>query len=57
MMGSTNINMAMPLKQSQSKKDLTLDMLTIMSDKVNLKFKVRDGEYKKKSGRWCNICK
>ena len=39
------------------KKESTLDLLTIMSDKVTVKFKVGDDEYEKEIGRWCNVCK
>ena len=43
---------AMPVK-----KESTLDLLTVMSDKVTVKFRLSVDEYVTKVGHWCNICK
>jgi hypothetical protein len=40
-----------------AKKDLTVDLLLVMSDKVTVKFKVADDNYETVEGRWCIICK
>jgi hypothetical protein len=40
-----------------AKKDLTVDLLLVMSDKVTVKFKVAGDKYETEKGRWCNICK
>ncbi|KAH9007734.1 hypothetical protein EDB84DRAFT_1591299 [Lactarius hengduanensis] len=45
------------LEEVHTKKDLTLDLLTIMTDKVTVKFKIAPNEYVTEKGRWCNICK
>ncbi len=45
------------LQEKPVKKDSTLDLLMIMSDKITVKFKVRDGDYETEIGRWCNTCK
>jgi len=39
------------------KKESTLDLLTIMSDRVTVSFKVGEDKYEKERGRWCNTCK
>jgi len=39
------------------KKDSTLDILTIMSDRVTVKFKVGPDLYETEKGRWCHLCK
>ena len=39
------------------KKDSTLDLLTIMSDRVTVKFKIGEDKYETDTGRWCNPCK
>lgn len=39
------------------KKESTKDLLLMMSDRVKVKFKVRDNEYQTISGRWCLTCK
>jgi hypothetical protein len=44
------------LETKPVKKDLTLNMLTVMSDKVKVQFKV-GRNYEEESGRWCNLCK
>jgi hypothetical protein len=45
------------LQEKRVKKDSTLDLLTIMSDKVTVKFKIKADEYETEVGRWCNTCK
>jgi hypothetical protein len=40
-----------------TKKDLTIDLLLVMSDKVTVKFKVAEDMYETEKGRWCNVCK
>src|SRR5271168_5661651 len=40
-----------------TKKDSTLDLLTMMSDRVTVKFMVADGTSLTEVGRWCNPCK
>lgn len=45
------------LQEKPVKKDATLDLLTIMTDKVTVKFKVADDKYEMEQGRWCMICK
>ena len=52
----TSTNMVKSSKKNL-KKDLTLDLLMIMSDKVMVKFKVGDDKYEMEIGRWCNVCK
>jgi hypothetical protein len=39
------------------KKDSTLDLLTMMSDRVKVKFVLAGGETIMEVGRWCNTCK
>jgi len=39
------------------KKDSTLDILTVMSDRVTVKFKVGHDIYETEIGRWCHICR
>jgi len=39
------------------KKASTLDILTVMSDRVKVKFMVGANKSKVDAGRWCNICK
>ncbi|KAF8804814.1 hypothetical protein BYT27DRAFT_7225171 [Phlegmacium glaucopus] len=45
------------LEEMPIKKDSTLDLLTIMSDKVVVKFKTVPDKFDTVKGRWCNICK
>ncbi|KAF8181780.1 hypothetical protein BJ912DRAFT_1023504 [Pholiota molesta] len=45
------------LEETVVKKELTLDLLTIMSDRVTVKFKVGPDKHLIVLGRWCNICK
>jgi len=45
------------LETQPVKKDLTLDLLMIMSDKVTVKFKLGEDNYVTEVGRWCKICK
>jgi hypothetical protein len=45
------------LHKLPTKKELTLDLLTIISDKVMVKFKTGTDIYETDIGRWCNICK
>ncbi|KAF8190134.1 hypothetical protein BJ912DRAFT_1022250 [Pholiota molesta] len=45
------------LETKPVKKDSTLDLLTIMTDKVTVNFKVARDKYETETGRWCNICK
>jgi len=45
------------LQEQPAKKDMMLDLLTIMSDQVTVKFKLGDEKYVTEVGRWCNICK
>jgi hypothetical protein len=40
-----------------AKKDLTIDLLLVMSDRVTVKFKVAGNKYETEKGRWCIICK
>ena len=40
-----------------AKKDSTVDLLLVMSDKVTVKFQVANDGYETLEGRWCNICK
>ncbi|KAH9002875.1 hypothetical protein EDB86DRAFT_2826719 [Lactarius hatsudake] len=44
------------LEEVHTKKDLMLDLLTIMTDKVTVKFKIAPNEYVTEKGWWCNIC-
>jgi hypothetical protein len=39
------------------KKELTLDLLTIMSDRVIVNFKVGENKFETEKGQWCNSCK
>jgi hypothetical protein len=45
------------LQEKPSKKDSTLDLHTMMSDKVKVKFTLADGTSITEMGRWCNSCK
>jgi hypothetical protein len=45
------------LVEKPVKKDSTLDLLTMMSDKVTVKFKVGPDKYETDTGRWCYTCK
>ena len=45
------------LEENPVKKDLTRDLLTIMSDKVTVKFKIGTDKFITESGRWCNPCR
>jgi len=45
------------LQEKPVKKDSTLDILTVMSDRVKVKFIVDAGKCEVDKGRWCNICK
>ena len=45
------------LEEKPVKKDLTCDLLTIMSDKVTMKFKIGTDKFVTDRGRWCNLCK
>ena len=45
------------LHESAVKKDLTLDFLTIMTDRVKVMFKMVGDTYDVEIGRWCTICK
>jgi hypothetical protein len=40
-----------------TKKDLTADLLTIMSDRCIVKFRHKNGDMETKTGRWCKVCK
>jgi hypothetical protein len=40
-----------------AKKDLTVDLLLVMSDRIAVKFKVTGDKYETEKGRWCIICK
>lgn len=39
------------------RKDSTIDLLIIMSDRISVKFKLGGDKFEKETGRWCNICK
>jgi hypothetical protein len=39
------------------KKDSTLDILTIMSDRVMVEFKNGEKKIAKEKGRWCLLCR
>jgi hypothetical protein len=45
------------LQAKPTKKDSTLDLLTMMSDRVTVKFMLADGTSLTEVGRWCNPCK
>lgn len=45
------------LQEKTIKKDSTLDLLTIMTDRVTVKFKTVGDSYDTVIGRWCTICK
>lgn len=45
------------LQEKPVKKDSTIDLLTIMSDKVTVKFKVGPDMYETETGRWCHTCR
>ena len=45
------------LQEKPVKKDSTLDILTVMLDRVSVKFKVGVDKCEVDKGRWCNICK
>jgi hypothetical protein len=45
------------LEDQVVKKDLTLDLLTIMSDRVMVKFKIAADTYETVKGRWCTVCR
>jgi hypothetical protein len=45
------------LEEQPVKKETTLDLLTIMSDRVKVKFKMGDDKYDTEVGRWCMVCK
>ena len=34
-----------------------LDLLTVMTDRVVVKFKLGGDKYDTESGRWCTVCK
>lgn len=53
----TNHQCGADLEEKLVKKDSTHDLLTIMSDRVTVRFKVADEEYVEEKGRWCNPCK
>ncbi|KAF8173117.1 hypothetical protein BJ912DRAFT_859601 [Pholiota molesta] len=44
------------LQTKPVKKDSTLDLLTMMTDKVTVKFKVAGNKHETETGRWCNTC-
>lgn len=39
------------------KVDQTVDLLTIFSAKVTVRFKAKSGTVDESRGRWCRICK
>ena len=45
------------LQEKPVKKVSTLDILTVMSDRVKVKFIIDAGKGEVEKGRWCNICK
>jgi hypothetical protein len=45
------------LHESVIKKDSTRDLLTVMSDRVKVKFLVGKDKYEMEMGRWCYLCK
>jgi hypothetical protein len=45
------------LVEKPVKKDSTLDILTVMSDRVKVKFMLGTEKYAMEDGQWCNICK
>ncbi|KAH9953323.1 hypothetical protein BGW80DRAFT_1439430 [Lactifluus volemus] len=45
------------LEEKPARKDSTLDLLTIMTDKVIVNFKVAADTFETERGRWCTICK
>ena len=53
----TNHQRGAELEEKTVKKDSTLDLLTIMSDKVTVRFKIAHEKYLEEKGRWCNTCK
>jgi hypothetical protein len=45
------------LQEKPVKKDSTLDILTVMSDRVTVNFKNGDKKTVTEKGRWCNLCR
>jgi hypothetical protein len=45
------------LEEKLVKKDSTRDLLTMMSDRVTVKFQVGTEKFETETGRWCNTCK
>ena len=45
------------LQEKPVKKESTLDLLTIMTDKVTVKFKTSAVKHDTLIGRWCTVCK
>lgn len=43
--------------EKPTKVDTTKDLLTIFSDRVDVKFMKKDGSYEVVRGRWCLVCK
>ncbi|KAF8270622.1 hypothetical protein EI94DRAFT_1770791 [Lactarius quietus] len=55
--GLNNHQQGPELKERPVKKDLTLDLLTVMSDKVVVRFKTGPDKFDIEKGWWCNVCK
>ena len=55
--GLTDLQHGHDLHESAMKKDLMLDLLTIMTDRVKVMFKTVGDTYDTEIGRWCTICK
>lgn len=39
------------------KKDATRDILTVMSNRVTVKFKIGENVYETEVGQWCHVCR
>lgn len=55
--GLTHHQRGATLETVVAKKESTVDLLLVMSDRVTVKFKVAGDTYETEKGRWCNICK
>ncbi|EDR01052.1 uncharacterized protein LACBIDRAFT_312616 [Laccaria bicolor S238N-H82] len=55
--GLDNHQCGADLQEKPVKKESMLNLLTIMTDKVTMKFKISADEYDTLMGRWCTVCK
>ena len=55
--GLNNHHRGVELETVPVRKDSTVDLLQIMSDRTTVKFKLAGDRIEKETGRWCNICK